>query len=136
MPLFFTYFPFNIVMSKKKILVVEDEVIIALDLKMLLVEQGYKVLPIALSGEEAISLAKQYKPHVILMDIILKGDLDGIEAANQIHVDNDEIPVVFITGNIHIFADRKLLPKGKFEVLPKPPLEPELLATINKLLAK
>ncbi len=80
------------------ILIVEDEAIIALDLKSILTGIGYNVVGIAASGEEAIEFAKEASPDLILMDIILKGQLDGIEAAAEI-LDNLGIPVIYMTAN-------------------------------------
>lgn len=71
-------------MSKVKIMIVEDESIVAVDIKRTLIGLGYEVTAIADTGEEAISSACEQKPDLILMDIVLKGDIDGIEAASKI----------------------------------------------------
>lgn len=92
-------------MTKKiKILIAEDEAIIAQCLKMELELHGYKVCKFVTEGEEAIETAKEEKPDIILMDIHLSGKIDGIEAARQIIAIKD-IPIIFMTGftdtNIH-----------------------------------
>ena len=83
-------------MSKGKILIVEDESIEALDIKHALESFGYEVPNIATSGEDAVELALNIKPDLILMDIILKGNTDGIAAAAKIKELN--IPVIYLTA--------------------------------------
>jgi CheY-like chemotaxis protein len=84
-------------MTQVRILVVEDEAIIALGLQRRLQRLGYLVPTTASSGEEAIELAEQQQPDVIFMDIGLRGEIDGIEAAKQIRARFD-IPIVFLTA--------------------------------------
>jgi len=86
----------------KEILIVEDERIIAEDLKISISEFGYKVVGIADNGTDAIKLAHKFKPDLILMDIKIKGSMNGIEAAGNILVDR-KIPIIFITS----YADNK-----------------------------
>src|SRR6516225_7279940 len=81
-----------------RILVVEDEVIVSADLQDQLVRLGYRVAGAAVSGEESIRKASDLKPDLVLMDIILKGEMDGIEAARQIR-DKLKVPVIFLTAN-------------------------------------
>ncbi len=95
-------------MAKAKILVVEDEAITAKDLQNRLRGLGYDAPAIASSGEGAIKKAEEIKPDLILMDIILKGDMDGIEAAEQIR-DRFDIPVVYVTA----YLDEERLEKTK-----------------------
>lgn len=80
-----------------RILIVEDEYIIAADLEMKLVRMGYQVVGSATAGEEAIRLAELHRPDVILMDIQLQGGMNGKEAAETIRARND-IPIIFITA--------------------------------------
>jgi CheY-like chemotaxis protein len=80
-----------------KILIVEDEAITAKDLKMDLEELGYDVLTPIAKGEDAVPIAIQEHPTLILMDIRLAGGLNGIEAAERIHLQK-KIPIVFMTG--------------------------------------
>ena len=81
-----------------KILVVEDERITAEDVRFRLEDMGHTVTAIASSGEESIQKVAETKPDLVLMDIVLKGDIDGIEAAGQIR-DRFNIPVVFVTAH-------------------------------------
>jgi PAS domain S-box-containing protein len=84
-------------MAGKKILIVEDETIEALDIKKMLESFGYDVPSVVLNGETAVETAKKIRPDLILMDIILKGKLDGISAAKKIQELN--IPVIFLTAH-------------------------------------
>jgi CheY-like chemotaxis protein len=80
-----------------KAFIVEDEAITAMYLKAYLKKKGYEVLVPASTGEDAVSRSMKEKPDVILMDIMLGGPLDGIEAARQILADR-EVAIVFMTG--------------------------------------
>ena len=81
-----------------KILVVEDEMIIAAKISMQLTSLGYEVTGILPRGEEAILHVQENKPDIILLDINLKGNLDGIETAAQLQ-QHGHIPVIYITAN-------------------------------------
>jgi len=85
-------------MTKKSILIVEDEMITAMDEQQCLEALGYEVIAIVTSGEEAIKKAETEKPDLVLMDITLEGEMDGIEAAWKIR-DDFNIPVVFVTAH-------------------------------------
>ncbi len=106
-------------MNKKRILVVEDEAVIALDIKVNLIRLGYEVPGIASSGEEAIKSAEQLRPDLILMDITLNGEMNGLEAAISINK-NLNIPVIFLTAH----SDSEMIRLGKeagaYGYLPKP----------------
>jgi len=91
-------------MVEGKILVVEDEHIVAMGIRIMLRNLGYTVTGVASSGEEAISKTESTQPDLVLMDIMLKGNLDGIEASNEI-ITRFGIPVVYLTA----CSDRKIL---------------------------
>jgi light-regulated signal transduction histidine kinase (bacteriophytochrome) len=95
-------------MPKIQVLVVEDEGITAMDIQSKVKKMGYSVAAIADSGEEAIKKAEETHPDLVLMDIKLKGAIDGIEAAGQIR-ERFDIPVVYLTA----FADEKTLQRAK-----------------------
>jgi PAS domain S-box-containing protein len=95
-------------METVRILIVEDEIIVARDTENMLMNFGYEVLGIAGSGEEAISLAAGLSPDLILMDIRIGGNIDGIEAAGRIR-ELHEIPVIFVTAH----ADEKSIQRAK-----------------------
>lgn len=72
-------------MAKAKIMIVEDEYLVAMSAKTMLNRLGYTVTAVVKSGEKAIEQAAETHPDLVLMDIILKGARDGIEAAGQIN---------------------------------------------------
>jgi len=84
-------------MEKKKIMIVEDEGIIALDFKKRLESLGYYVFTVVDSGEQAIEEVSKLKPDLILMDIVLKGKISGMDASISIRKFL-EIPVIYITS--------------------------------------
>jgi len=83
---------------KIKILIVEDEMIIAANISLQLTEMGYEVTGIVPRGEEALMHIKSEIPDILLLDINLKGDLDGIETALAMQQSHD-IPVIYLTAN-------------------------------------
>ncbi len=95
-------------MAKTNVLVVEDESIVSKDIQHSLNKLGYHVVGSASTGEKAIELALELSPDVILMDIMLKGQLSGIEAAQQIRAQKS-IPVIYLTA----YADEATLSKAK-----------------------
>jgi len=95
-------------MAKTNVLVVEDESIVSKDIQHSLKKLGYNVAGAASTGEKAIDLALDIKPDVVLMDIMLKGDMTGIEAASKIREELN-IPVVYLTA----YADEATLSKAK-----------------------
>ncbi len=122
-------------MTSVKILVVEDEVIVARDIADMLKSQGYDVPAIALSGEQAIQKTEQIQPDLVLMDIVLKGDVDGIEAAEQIRRRFD-IPVIYLTA----YTDAQTVKRAKitepFGYITKPFDKRELYTNIEMALYK
>jgi CheY-like chemotaxis protein len=91
-----------------RIFIVEDEQIIAADLEAKLQRLGHQVVGCAASGAEAIRLAEQLRPELILMDIRIQGDIDGTEAARQIQA-RSPIPIIFITAYGEIFLSNPAL---------------------------
>lgn len=95
-------------MSKAKVMIVEDESIIAEDIADSLESIGYSIVGIVSSGEEAIVLAGKLQPDLVLMDIMLQGEMDGIAAAEQIK-SSYQIPAIYLTA----YADEKTLERVK-----------------------
>ncbi|MBD3286112.1 PAS domain S-box protein, partial [candidate division WOR-3 bacterium] len=95
-------------MMKSRILIVEDERIVAGDVKSRIESLGYEVVGTVATGEEAVFLAERERPDLVLMDIMLKGDINGIQAAEQIKTFYD-IPVVYLTA----YADEETLQRVK-----------------------
>jgi PAS domain S-box-containing protein len=122
-------------MEPAKILVVEDENIVARDIATSLKRLGYAVPAVASSGEEAVERTVDTHPDLVLMDIVLRGKMDGVQTAQHIH-DHFNIPVVYLTA----YADEKTLERAKmtepFGYILKPFEERELRSTIEIALCK
>jgi len=84
-------------MSRIRVLVVEDEGIIGKDIERALTQMMYEVCALVMTGADAIAQARELMPDVVLMDIVLKGGMDGIEAADMIRKEMD-IPVIYLTA--------------------------------------
>ncbi len=121
--------------STKKILVVEDECISAEYLKEFLMKEGYDVVDIVNSGDEAIRQANNLKPDLILMDIMLNGKMSGCEAAVEIHQHNKEIKIIFLTAYAEEEMIEYAIDAEATAYLMKPYREHEILATIKLLFA-
>ena len=122
-------------MPPARIMIVEDEQITAADLEATLKELNYSVPAIVSSGSAAIQKARSTKPDLVLMDIRIKGDMDGIEAATAIRSELD-IPVIYLTAH----ADEETLERAKqaepLGYIVKPFQESELRAAIQMALHK
>ncbi|HET8865563.1 MAG TPA: response regulator [Gracilimonas sp.] len=105
--------------SVKKILVVEDDMIISLVVENMIKKLGHDLVGKAASGNEAIELAMEHKPDIILMDIRLKGDMDGIEAVTEIkkHI---ETSVIYLTGNSDKANYDRAKDSGCIDLISKP----------------
>jgi PAS domain S-box-containing protein len=117
-------------MKAKSILIVEDEKIIAVDIKRTLTTFSYDICGVVASGEKAIEIARKRKPDLILMDIVLDGEIDGVEAAEIIY--NELLtPIIFLTA----YSNEKILKKAvlssPYGYLIKPFEDRELRATIE-----
>ncbi|MDY6966042.1 MAG: PAS domain S-box protein [Halobacteriota archaeon] len=113
-----------------KIMAVDDEAVITMQLEEHLTTLGYEVVESASSGEEAIDMARDLRPDIILMDIVMPGKFDGIDASRMIKEELD-IPVIFLTAH----ADDELVNKAKavepFGYIIKPFQEKEIKAAIE-----
>ena len=85
-------------MAKKEILIVEDDRIVAEDIKSSLENLGFSISAIVSSGAEAIAKVKEKNTDLVFMDILLKGGMDGIETLTHIREKTKEVPVVMVTG--------------------------------------
>ncbi len=95
-------------MPKARILIVEDEGIIAQDIRASLQELGYEVCATVATGEDAVRKAETERPDLALVDVVLQGGMDGIEAAHFIH-SRFRVPIVYLTA----YADDKMLERAK-----------------------
>jgi DNA-binding LytR/AlgR family response regulator len=121
-------------LNKIKILLVEDELVIAEDLKDILEELGYEVCGIAVSAREALALIEEQSPDLALLDIQIKGGKDGIELAAEIN-ENYHLPFIMLTS----FSDLQTLNRAKevhpYGYLVKPFNEKDILVSIEMALA-
>jgi len=119
----------------QRIMVVDDEASLTAYLEECLEFMGYKVVGRASSGESAVDMAKQFRPDLILMDIVMPGKLDGIDASRIINAEMD-IPIIFLTA----YADDNFIKRAKntapYGYIVKPFQEAELKATIEITLSK
>ncbi len=122
-------------MSKKQIMIVEDEGLVALEIKEALERMGYDVSHVVASGDDAINKVVTDRPDLILMDIRIQGKKDGIDTAKEIH-DNYNVPVVYLTAH----SDEKTLERAKltesFGYILKPFKDQDLKVTIEIALSK
>lgn len=84
--------------NKIRILIVEDDMIIGANVSLLLTNLGYEITGLVPRGEEAVVHVREYPPHILLLDIHLKGDLNGIDTAKAIQKHAD-IPIIYLTAN-------------------------------------
>ncbi len=121
--------------EKARIMVVEDEAVISMEIQDRLTKMGHSICGTAASGEEAVSIATAKRPDLILMDVQLRGEVDGVQTAKRIR-DLIEIPVIYLTA----FADDRTVERAKltqpFGYLIKPFSEKELYAAIEMALYK
>jgi len=117
-------------MQEKSVLIVEDEGVVALSIKAALSKMGYKVIGIAVTGNEAIALAAEQKPDVILMDIHIKGDIDGIQTTEKLNKLMD-VPVIFLTAYADDETVKRAIKTGSYSYLVKPYNPRELYSNIE-----
>ena len=117
-------------MAGERILIVEDERLIAADIEDHLVDLGYRVAGVAISGEDAIRDARERGPDLILMDVKLRGSLDGTEAARRIR-ETLEVPIVFLTSHADPATLERACASSPYGYLVKPFEGRELAATIE-----
>ena len=122
-------------MKKAAILIVEDEFLVAATIKTFLERSGYEVLSIMASGEDALVIAERDRPDLVLMDIHLKGRMDGIEAADYIR-NKLNIAVIFLTGYYDEETLKRANIKEDFEFLRKPCEDWQILKAIGQALYK
>jgi len=117
--------------NKGNVFIVEDDMLLSLVEERLLMKLGYNVTGKAVSGEEAVPKIKSVKPDVILMDISLSGEMDGIDTMTEIR-NFSSVPVIYLSGN----SDQLNLERAKktsyVEYLVKPITEQDLVTPLNK----
>lgn len=116
--------------AKKRILIVEDELITAMDLSKMLEKLGFVVAETVVTGEAAVERVKDIRPDLILMDIFLGNHMDGIEATQHIVKEND-IPVIFLTANANVATIKRADSVKHYGYLIKPVKSHDLGSLIN-----
>ncbi len=122
-------------MSKTKVLILEDEIIVSVALRGELQDLGYSVCSLATSGENAIKISAHEHPDVALMDIKLRGEMDGFEAAREIHK-RFGIPIIYMTGYPVSFLKGKAEIRESYEYLAKPVESLDMKKKIDSTLKK
>ena len=117
-------------MSLASIAIVEDQALVAEALKVTLERWGYEVVGIALSGTEAIQLIESSRPDLVLMDIILQDDMDGIEAASIIG-ERFGVPAVYLTANSDPSTVERIRSTHSYGYLLKPYKDRELQVAVE-----
>ncbi|HRG46243.1 MAG TPA: response regulator [Leptospiraceae bacterium] len=122
-------------MKKALVMIVEDEAIVGMDIKNNLTNYGYEVIGIPSSGKEAISLAIKAKPEIILMDIRLNGEMDGIETAKYLWK-RLNVPIIYLTAHSEDKTLLEALKASPYGYLLKPFVPRELHASIQIALCR
>lgn len=117
-------------LQEKKVLIVEDEGVVALSLQAALTKMGYVVVGIAVTGNEALALAGQHKPDVILMTIHIRCDMDGIRTTEKLNETTD-IPVIILTAYADDETVRRAIRTRSHSYLVKPYNPRELYSNIE-----
>jgi CheY-like chemotaxis protein len=117
-------------MSEANILIVEDESIIAMDIRLRLLRFGYTVCGIVATGEEAVRKCGEVLPDLVLMDIKLKGEMDGIDAASEIHR-RFNVPVVYLTSLSDDATQKRAMATKPIRFIKKPFSDKGLQAAVE-----
>lgn len=112
------------------VLIVEDEMIIAMEIAAIIKRMGHAVAGTVMTGEDAISLSELRHPDIVLMDIFLKGMMDGITAAEIIY-QTYKIPVIYVTANSDVNTLDRAMKTRPFGYLTKPVNASELQTAIE-----
>lgn len=122
-------------MNRSRLLLVEDEYIIALGIRKSLERLGYEVSAVVTTGEEAVSKAIELLPDLILMDIVLAGPMDGVEAARAIAAEAD-IPVIYLTANADSATVERARDTMPYGYMNKPINDRDLMSNIDTAIHK
>jgi CheY-like chemotaxis protein len=115
------------------VLIVEDDKVLSLMLTRMIEKMGLKIVGVSSNGHDAVQKALTLKPDLILMDIMLDDDTDGIDAAREIKNYLKEIPVIYITGNSDRANRDRASEVGFHDYLVKPLIFDDLAASISRL---
>lgn len=123
-------------MANIKILIVEDEMIIAAKISLHLTQLGYEVSGIIPRGEEAILHCKQSPPDLLLLDIHLNGTIDGIETATLLQAENIDIPIIYLTANADEGTFERAKNTSPFAFISKPYKKLDLQRAIELVVSR
>lgn len=118
-----------------QVLIVEDERIVALTTKHIVEGHGHQVVGIAASAQEALDILSQHRPTIVLMDIMLKGPVDGIELTHSINKQYD-LPVLYVTAHADHVTLERLMQTQHRGVLNKPFDEADLMSAMHQALSQ
>lgn len=121
--------------TSKNVLIVEDDMIISMVLERMIKKLGHEVVDKVITGQGAIDSAFELNPDLILMDIQLKDDIDGISAMQKIREESD-VPVIYITGNSDQYNLTRAQKTNFVDYLVKPIQMSHLKKSINKGFSK
>lgn len=119
--------------TNRGIVIVEDEAIIVMLLKHILTRAGYDILGVANTGEKGITLTNDLRPGLVIMDISLKGEMDGIEAARSI-METHQVPIIFMSSHTDKVAFDRAMSTRPAHYIVKPIKDTEVLAAIQTAL--
>jgi DNA-binding NarL/FixJ family response regulator len=120
-------------MNNKRVLIAEDEYIISMYLKTVLEDINCDVVGVIDNADELFSKISKLKPDLIIMDIYLKGSMNGVELSEKIRENHYNIPIIYLTGNIDDFEFKKAEKTQPIVILSKPVDSVEIKDSINKL---
>ena len=117
------------------IVIAEDEAIVAMENKMTLSSAGHKIVAVVAYAQAAIETFKETAPDLMLMDIKLKGEMDGIDAMHEIRK-HSNIPVIFLSGNSDMKTRQRAGEIANSSYMLKPTLTSEIVDEVNKMLSE
>lgn len=120
------------VMKAKRVLIVEDDLILSLLESKMLTKLGYDVSGTVTTGEKAVQTAVELQPDFIVMDINLEGDIDGLQAARLIRKSSD-VPIIFVSGNSDWYQKERHSLQGSSAFVSKPFTPNELNESFKKV---
>lgn len=121
--------------SKGSVIIVEDDMLLSLVESRIIEKLGYTVIGKAQSGEKAIELARQLKPDVIVMDMSLKGEMNGLDASEEIRRFS-ETPIIFLSGSAESDLIKNAKKLGNADYLVKPIKADDMLNPLKKAMKK
>jgi CheY-like chemotaxis protein len=121
--------------NNRSVLIVEDVMVLAMSMESVVEKMEFRVTGTAISGKEAIKLVEEDRPSLVLMDVTLDGEMDGIEAASQI-IERFNIPVIFVTGYSDEITLKRLDEVKHCGALQKPVDEYTLRKSVENALEK